>query len=383
MKKRLDYFDVAKGIGSLLVLIGHLQAEEIRNYSPYILPMCQWIFSFHMPFFFIISGMLIAYKNDTEKDYKTLVKKRFKGIMVPYYWFSFFYMTTVVFAYFRQQIGFGVVNLNLWYVLSGYGMRVLWFLPALFLAEILFIFIMKKLSVKMAVIVMTVQAAVAYYFSYRNTLVEYDTTYKEVIHNAETVVLRPFIACTFIAIGYFAFKLTEQLGKRLAEKKQSIGSETEIIEKRKVNWIEVAVAVVLLAIGFIFMWINIEKGSVDFRSLVFRNVPVYYLCSLSTSFGLILICKNIRPFKILKFWGVNSLIFMAVHGTETVLYFAIRLAMRANQYLTTARGYICYAIILSIVLIYVCIMILFINRFVPFIIGKPFTNPFKKKEKTT
>ncbi len=69
---------------------------------------------------------------------------------------------------------------------------------------------------------------------------------------------------------------------------------------------------------------------------------------------------------------------MAVHGSETVTYYATRLAMYANQYLTTARGYICYAIIVSVILIYVSIMILLINKFVPFIAGKPFVNPFRK-----
>lgn len=48
--KRLDYIDVAKGVGILLVIIGHLTSPQwIVN---------AWIQNFHMPLFFIISGML-------------------------------------------------------------------------------------------------------------------------------------------------------------------------------------------------------------------------------------------------------------------------------------------------------------------------------------
>ncbi len=46
--KRLNYIDVAKGIGMLLVVIGHC-SNTIAN---------QYIYSFHMPLFFIITGIL-------------------------------------------------------------------------------------------------------------------------------------------------------------------------------------------------------------------------------------------------------------------------------------------------------------------------------------
>ena len=56
MKKRLDYLDMTKGLGMILVLIGHLQGDSIFTFSPYIHPLCVFIFSFHMPMFFIVSG---------------------------------------------------------------------------------------------------------------------------------------------------------------------------------------------------------------------------------------------------------------------------------------------------------------------------------------
>lgn len=375
--KRVDYFDIAKGIGVFLVLIGHLQGNEIFCYSQYILPMCQWIFSFHMPFFFIISGMLIAYKNEPKRDLKDIAKRRFRGIMVPYYWFSFFYMLIVVIAFFKKQIIAENVFLNLWYVLSCYGMGVLWFLPTLFFAELLFIYLIKKFKQNKAIIIIVVQAAIALYLSYLMVLGKeykvYNTTFREGAHELAQAVVRPFVACSFIAIGYFGFKLIDKLIKIISNKKP------EIVNK-KVNIVEVLVSVVLLVIGFCLVWINATEA-VDFRSLVFRNVAAYYACSVATSFGIILMCKNIPPFRPIKFLGINSLIFMAVHGSEKITYLAKITAMWVNQYLTVARGYICYAIIVLVITAYSVIMIFLINRFAPFIVGKPFRNPFKKAQK--
>ncbi|MBF1069294.1 MAG: acyltransferase family protein, partial [Prevotellaceae bacterium] len=45
--KRIEALDIAKGIGIILVIIGHMSSSYLRD----------WIYSFHMPLFFIISGI--------------------------------------------------------------------------------------------------------------------------------------------------------------------------------------------------------------------------------------------------------------------------------------------------------------------------------------
>ena len=47
--QRIQYIDIAKGIGILLVVIGHC----INSLSF----LGKWIWSFHMPLFFVISGL--------------------------------------------------------------------------------------------------------------------------------------------------------------------------------------------------------------------------------------------------------------------------------------------------------------------------------------
>ena len=385
-KKRLDYFDMAKGFGAIFVLLGHLQGDEFFKFSKYILPMCEWIFSFHMPLFFIVSGMLMCHRNDIQKDTKTLILKRFKGIMIPYFWFSAFYFSVVVYALIFGSIEATTLYVNLWYVLGLFGMNVLWFLPALFLGESLFILIMKtsynsKYSLKggiSAFVKIACLAIIGHIISYRLTLINFDSFILERVHELLLVILRPLCTIAFIGIGYIAYNY-------LFSEESVVSAKLNTLFKNKFESTKKSSLFIKKTAGFLFglaiiiigaYFVKINHG-VDFRSMVFKNVFFYYLCSLCGSFGLITICKNIPKISIISFFGVNSLIFMATHNSKTILFYGLRLAMFANQYLTHARGYICYAIVVFVILLYVYVMTILINKFAPFIIGKPC--PFPKK----
>ena len=267
MGKRLSYFDIAKGVGMILVLIGHLQGE-ILGFSPYILYLCIWIFSFHMPLFFIISGMLIRYKNDTQKDFKELVRRRFQGIMVPYYWFSLIYIGIVLYSLFVDKVvPPSTLFINIWYVIGLYGMNVLWFLPALFLGEILFLWIKKRFSEKRAVIIIAAITVIAYVLNLLLQKGTYDTAVLERFHELAITLLRPVFACSFIAIGYHSFALIE----RLRSEKFSIK--------------EVLLAFLFLTVNILCIVISMKvlhyNNVGEFRSLVHNNVIVYYVAAVS------------------------------------------------------------------------------------------------------
>ena len=368
MKKRLDYLDMTKGLGMILVLIGHLQGDSIFTFSPYIHPLCVFIFSFHMPMFFIVSGILRAIKNDEVKSFKDIAKNRFKGIMIPYYWFSFFYLIFVVAALIKGEIAVQTLLLNIWYVLSCYGMNVLWFLPALYFGELLFIYMRRKLRNDTHFIaVLVLSNAIVYLLAYFLGMIEYRTAFAERMHDLATVILRPVLVCGFIAIGYYVHRLLSA-GTKLGD----FFSRPETDEKGRISakyrLAYIVLGLMLFAVCFAFFRIN---NGIDFRSLAFRNVFFFFLCALSGSYGMISICKGLPTVPLFCFWGVGSLIFMATHNSQTVLTFALKTAMYVNQYLTRARGYICYAIVIIIITAYSSLMIYLIRRFFPFIIGKP------------
>lgn len=71
-KKRIDYFDIAKGIGILLMIIGHM---DLKKY-----PLINhFIYSFHMPLFFVISGYFFKVKED-----KICIKSIINKLIKPY-----------------------------------------------------------------------------------------------------------------------------------------------------------------------------------------------------------------------------------------------------------------------------------------------------------
>lgn len=77
-KARIEWIDYAKVIGIWLVVLGH-----ILNSGRYIeSDMYNVIYSFHMPFFFFISGILFSTK---EMPFSLFVKDKIKKLIVPYF----------------------------------------------------------------------------------------------------------------------------------------------------------------------------------------------------------------------------------------------------------------------------------------------------------
>lgn len=72
-KNRIDYIDIAKAIGILLMILGHC---SVIPYMPYR----HFIFTFHMPLFFILSGYF--YK---KKNIKISLKRDAKHLLIPYF----------------------------------------------------------------------------------------------------------------------------------------------------------------------------------------------------------------------------------------------------------------------------------------------------------
>ena len=362
-KPRIAYFDIAKGIGMLLVLIGHLQTDTIFSYSPYILSLCSWIFSFHMPLFFMISGMLIACKKEEEKDLTETIRRKFRSIMIPYFWFSLIYIFIVLYSLLiTKVVPLSTLFVQIWYVLGMYGMNVLWFLPALFAAEVMFAFITQRFRNKNGIFLILVLFIIAMIANYVRQYLPNNSAIYERINEFIITVLRPVFACVYILIGYYLFKGLELMKERVTHS----------------NIIELILMPILLILN---IYLNTLNRPVDFRSLVLNNYFLYYVCSVCGSVFIILLSRalarihtseeKVIAFPFIRFCGVNSLIFMAVHNNSAVLNLAQRLAMYVNQYLTRARGYICYAIVLAVFLIYTSLTILLINRFFPFLTGKP------------
>ncbi len=74
---RIQWIDVAKGIGILAVVLGH---SSLGDSFPYRI-----IFSFHMPLFFFLSGLCF---NKDRYTFAGLLKRRTRQLLVPLFLFS-------------------------------------------------------------------------------------------------------------------------------------------------------------------------------------------------------------------------------------------------------------------------------------------------------
>ena len=78
VKNRIEWIDYSKGILIILVIAGH----AIPEFDLHLDYLAHFIYSFHMPDFFILSGYLFRYK----KDINTVefAKKKAKQLLIPY-----------------------------------------------------------------------------------------------------------------------------------------------------------------------------------------------------------------------------------------------------------------------------------------------------------
>ena len=133
--KRIEYIDIARGIGILLVALAH---ADISLISPYL---HRFIYAFHMPLFFFLSG----YFFHSDLPFWIFLKKRFNAIIKPYLvTIVLIYVASISFTNMRFVTVFGRIVKSLY--ATGYYIDwvQLWFLPSLFVSS-LFAFIIYRL----------------------------------------------------------------------------------------------------------------------------------------------------------------------------------------------------------------------------------------------
>lgn len=86
MKNRILELDFFKGVAILLVICGHVILANIKGALD-THPVYTWIYSFHMPLFFFISGYLISYSQ--KRIGFEVIKKKTLTLLVPFFTWSF------------------------------------------------------------------------------------------------------------------------------------------------------------------------------------------------------------------------------------------------------------------------------------------------------
>ena len=138
--RRIEWIDTCKGVAMLLVILGHTMRTNLS---------LVYIYGFHMPLFFFLSGLVC---DEKKYNWVSFLKSRFNTLIIPY---VAFYLLTWLYWLFVER-SFRPLGMEWWQPLIGmvYGAQwngfmdhngILWFLPCLFMTEVLF-FAVKKLS---------------------------------------------------------------------------------------------------------------------------------------------------------------------------------------------------------------------------------------------
>lgn len=97
IKKRILEIDLAKGFAIILAVIGHAFPDAVKGFwiageDSVAASLEAFIYSFHMPLFFMCSGFLLFPKLIGGGKISCQIKSRFKRLMIPYFFLSFLYL---------------------------------------------------------------------------------------------------------------------------------------------------------------------------------------------------------------------------------------------------------------------------------------------------
>lgn len=332
--ERKGWLDQAKGIGILLVVLGHM---DQGNH-----PLYKWISSFHMPLFFILSGIVVAMRNGyAQRPLKDVLLKKARQLFYPYLTFSL-----LVIVYFLLRGKADIAFRAAWLTAALEGYNALWFLPSLWMAECMMLVLLRSRippAVGTAVIVLGTSAYSALqYYAIGGAMPAEEGAIFLILNG----LCRAGIGFVFMMAGYGGYRLCIGL-KKLSRRHWVLLSSTSFV------------------LGFALCWLN---SIPDLHYSVQGNPLLYYASSLLQSAGVIAWCVlTSRSRRILEFFGKNSLIIMATHFPLPL----INLAQWMLGRMGTGLRYLDDLLGCTMVMLIESVIILAINRHLPFLLRPP------------
>lgn len=330
--------DIMKAIGIMFVVFGHIYSNS------------RFIYLFHMPLFFIISGATMVYSLNNS------IKHKFRTIMMPYFIFSIlsFGYWVLLESKFRPIhetpifMGYlGTLNIkvqqfiNIFIAENGtnsfaYNI-VLWFLPCLFIGNCIYLKIKAtKLEIPIAIGLITL-----YYL-----WVEKQPCMPWCLNIA-------ILTVPLITIGYHFYK---PILKYLKDIKLSF----------------LVLLISLVALIYIYKTLPININMMN------NQIPSFYLFYILSILGYIMVLstsciinKINKSHNILVYIGKNSLIIMGIHEPLKRILLTI-ISKLINTPTDIIRSDILMSLVTMVMVIAICLPLSYlIYHYLPWMIGKP------------
>lgn len=343
---RLEWLDVLKCIVMFCVVVGHAVPKDTNDTIGY------YIYSFHMPLFFAISGMTF-YLQCSKRNFTiiSLVKNKAKTLIWPYWVFSLIALPLWIFN-FRviSDVGKGNSILKLLY-----GMfysneefitsttNAMWFLPTLFLTLICFWIIVKWADGNDKVLILSV--CIIGCFGYTGSF--YESSFDSPWH-IETIP----IALMCVLLGWCFIKHIDKFYSIIGAK------------GRQVSWI-----IVLLPIAYCCARFNTK---ISMAVNTYGSFLLFVGAFISFSCICIIISMWVPSLRILKFIGRNTVVILAFHSP----FFRTLEHWSDSSLWLISQHPIMTATLVFVLLIPMCWIV---EKYFPFLLGRPYGR-YKKVE---
>ncbi len=290
-KKRLDYIDIAKALGMLTIMWGHIASNK----------SVVFVYAFHIPLFFFLSGMVFV--QDKYPNFLSFLKRRIQTLIVPYIIYSF--ITWAIWAAFSyvshanvESYWMPLVETFIAQGSEGYLVHnvPLWFVSCLFVVELVYYWVAKLTDI-WNLIVCVLLAVLGYvlvnYFEFFDF-----TTLPWSIEVAMS-------AMVFYATGHLFIK-------HIGHKK----FEQSVNKNRWVSFLIILAMFVVVYYGALF------NGRVSMGHADINNPFIFYPIAYLGVFAFIILSSLIAQSKAndykwmngVKWFGQNSFIAMVIHN---------------------------------------------------------------------
>ena len=318
---REDFIDVARGIGIILMLIGHSSAP---------VDIVKFIYGFHMPFFFILSGYLYDKTKWEQRGIEALIKKRWKAYVIPYFIYSFVNLIInipVEYSSIRgKELVFSTLK-HIFWIFYSYGSATktpnctpLWFLLCIFVCSIYFYFLLKLKNTSLQI--------VACFFMMWMDYLLYTKNIIQLPWHIDVALL----GTVFMYIGYI-FKNTALLNK----------TDHEIL-----------ISLCLLITG---TYCIANNNRIDINPNKVGNIVLMTVGATCISLNILIICKKyLNNFHSISFLGKNTIIIMAFNYAINI-YSSVIWSYTLGKLEIEFTWWMC-----SIIDIVVCVFIIFILK---------------------
>ncbi len=347
-KQRINYIDIAKGIAMILVILGHTKK---------LMPVTAvwWLYTFHMPLFFMLSGMV--FNPDKYKNFKEMFVAKFKSLIIPYFSLNLIaWFWTMIIDRPTSFLKEKTLNKFIGLFLGDRGDKYyfsMWFITALFLSEILLYVLAKAIKNRTCFFAFGfIGSAIAGYLIIKSI----DNGF---YWSADLVPT----AISFVIAGYFLKVYREKTEFKLYQ--------------------NILIMVVMLVVNVFAGYMNYKNnGRADLYELNMGNPIYYYISALSGSCVVILFCKLLKKCAVLEYIGRNSLIYYAFQKSLFINPLLVIVKTLSGLGGLLENKYVQLIIVVVATCVGLAIVSEAITKCFPFILGKFKTQKREVKEST-